>query len=182
MNNFQVDGLQQHIDRAADIRLAPTPTTTVRQRMAEAAQGLSLAGAMRAHLDVTTEAMAALCAVLYATDADGQPANYDRRTGRILIPTPWGSGGWRRWGLRKWEAAVLRGVLMERIKVRRRLAPLFDYNEDNSRWYLNTSDYPSAEAALQWLKKDGPKLEEWRSAVNAFRLADTERRRKAYGD
>ena len=179
---FQVDGIQRDIDRAADIRLAPTPTATIRQRMAEAAQSLSLAGAMQAHLGTCQDAIASLLTVLYATDADGQPANYDRATGRILIPTPWGSGGWRRWGLRKWEAHVLRGVLMERAQTKRRLAPLFDYSFDNSRWYLNASDYPTADTALSWLKKDGPKLEEWRSAVNAFRLADAERRRKAYGE
>ena len=185
MNNtmtFQVDGIQQNIDRAADIRLAPTPTATVRQRMAEAAQSLSMAGAMSAHLGVCVEAMAALINTLYILDSDGIPANYDKATGRILIPTPWGSGGWKAWGLRKWEAHVLRGVLMERAQTKRRLAPLFDYNEDNSRWYINTSDYPTADTALSWLKKDGPKLEEWRSAVNAYRLADAERRRKAYGD
>lgn len=178
---FQVDGIQHNIDRAADIRNAPTPTATVRQRLAETAQSLSLAGVMRAHLDVAIEAMAALVTVLYATDADGQPANFDKRTGRILIPMPWGSGGWRRWGLRKWEAHVLRGLLMERAKVRRRLAPLFDYSDDNNRWYLNVSDYPTAEAALGWLRKEGPKLEEWRTAVNNYRLADAERRRKASG-
>lgn len=175
---FQVDGIQHNLDRAAEIRTGPAPTTAVKARMAQAAEALSQAGAMQAHLDVCTEAMAALIAVLYTTDSDGQPANYDRATGRILLKTPWGSGGWKAWGLRRWEATVLRGILLERTQAKRRLAPLFDYNFDNSRWYLNTSDFPSTEAALGWLRKDGPKLAEWRSAVNAYRLADAERRRK----
>lgn len=172
--------LNDLVERVSDIRRA-SPSPQVRVRVQEAAQELSRAGDLRMHLDLALEAIAALISILYETDEDGQPANYDQRTGRILLPVPWGSAGWRKWQLRKWEANVLRSILLQRLQERRRFPPLFDHNFDNHRWYLNHADYPDPAAALAWLKRAGPSLAEWRSAAYEYRLADAKRRRKSSG-
>lgn len=173
--------INQLFDRAAAIRTKGGVDAVVRKRVAEAAQAIDQSGTMQAHLDVAIEAMAALITVLYTTDADGYPANIDRPTGRILVRLPWGSTGWRAWGLRQWEGRCLRRLLVERAGQRRRFAPLFDFSPENDRWYLNLSDYPTAAAALEWLKKDGPKLAEWRTVVLDHREKDMERKRKVIG-
>ena len=103
------------------------PAFDPKQRMATAAAELNLAGTLQAQLGVCEAALRALIAVLYATDGDDQPANIDAVTGRILIPLPWGNQGWKRWGLRKWEAACLRKLMLERAQLRRPL-PLFCFD------------------------------------------------------
>jgi len=147
-----------------------------KQRLAAAAAELSLAGHMQAHLDVATGAIVALINVLYQCDSDGRPANYDPHTGRILLRgLPWGDSGWRKWGLRKWEACCLRRLLLGRLKTRRPLPPLFDYNEFTRCWHINYQHYPDAEAALAWLQEDGPDLTEWRAIVDHYRAEATTR-------
>ena len=87
------------------------PAFDPKQRMSQAAEQLNRAGTLQAQIGVVEGALVALINVLYATDADGQPANYDAVTGRILIPLPWGSSGWKHWGLRKMEAQQWHDVL-----------------------------------------------------------------------
>lgn len=171
--------LQQIVGRVADIRNAK-PSPAVRQRVAESAAGLSQAGDMQMRLEMAIEALAALIVILYEKDADGWPANVERRTGKILVPVPWGARA-DLWTLRRLESRALRMVLMDRVRKPRRLPALFDYSDDNRRWYLNTQDYPTADAALAWLKKDAPSLPEWRTAVLAMREDDLERKRKPSG-
>lgn len=163
-------------DRARDLG-SRRPTFDPKQRMTQAAEELNLAGYMQAQIGVCDGALVAFVAVLYATDADQHPANFDAETGRILIPLPWGSSGWRHWGLRKMEAGCLRKVLMRRAMVRKP-APLFCYDQDSGQWFLDNETYPTADAALMWLKNYGPQLGEWRTIVQAHRLADAERLRK----
>jgi hypothetical protein len=143
--------------------------------MAQAADELNRAGSLQAQIGVAESALVAFINTLYATDTDQQPANYDAETGRILIPTPWGSNGWRHWGLRKTEAIYLRKVLMARAMIRKP-APLFCHNQDSKQWFLNNETYPTTDAALLWLKHNGPQLGEWRTIALAHRLADAERK------
>lgn len=159
--------LQQIVERVADIRHS-RPSAHVRQRVAEAAQELSRAGDMQAHLELATEALAAFSVLLYEADADGQPCNYDRVTARILVPVPWSDRGARKWKMRQWEGRVLRRIMLDRTKERRRKPPLFDYSELSNRWYLNVSDYPTAAAALEWIRGQGPRFAEWRTSYVEF--------------
>lgn len=161
--------IEKLFDRAIEVAASPAGTA-IRQRLGETANDLSLAGDMQAHLDIATASMVALISVLYATDSDGRPANIDTATYRILLrPLPWGESGWRKWGLRRWEGACLRRLLLDRVGDRRRLPALFDYNEYSRQWHVNANIYPDPEAALQWLRKDGPSLQEWRSIVTTYR-------------
>lgn len=161
--------IEKLFDRAVEVMAAPA-ANVLRQRLGETAESLSLAGDMQARLDIATASIVALISVLYATDGDGRPANIDTATYRILLrPLPWGESGWKRWGLRRWEGACLRRLLLDRVGDRRRLPALFDYNEYSRQWHVNANIYPDSEAALRWLKSDGPSLQEWRSIVLDYR-------------
>jgi hypothetical protein len=140
------------------------PALVSRRRLADNAAYLSAAGDLQARLDVCISAMASLIKVLYTTDAD-DCLMYVDVTDRIMIPVPWGSSGWRRWGLRKWEAEMLRAVLIGRY--RQRKGVLFGY--DRNQWYLDTERYPTMNDALLWLKSSGPTLREWRAVVEPYR-------------
>jgi hypothetical protein len=91
-------------------------------------------------------------------------ANVDTRTGRLLVPAPWGSLGWKRWGLRKWESETLRAILMARVEDRSRPC-LFDYNTESRTWHLNTSDYSTLQAATFYLERGAIRLNEWRKCT-----------------
>lgn len=152
------------------------PTFDPKQRTAQAADSLNRAGTMAAQIGVVEGALVAFVNVLYATDADGQPANYDAATGRILIAAPWGSAGWKHWGLRKLEATHLRRVLMGRAAMKRP-APLFAHDSETRQWFVDYEAYQSADAALSWVQKFGPQLGEWRTIVQAHHEAEAERLR-----
>lgn len=169
-------GINKLLERP--VQIAVPELKSYRQRMAAAADELNRAGQFQRHLDHVTDSVVGLVSILYATDADHRPANIDVQTYRILIPLPWGEAGWRKWGLRRWEAGCLRRLLMERSRGGRRLPPLFDYSEFSRQWHINVSIYPDAEAALQWLKRDGPNLAEWRTVVSDCRAQASERMRR----
>ena len=155
--------INELFERAQTIGNA-APIVVSRKRLAVDAEYLSQSGDLQARLDVCISAMAGLIKVLYTTDADDLLIHVDV-TDRIMIPVPWGSSGWRAWGLRKWEAGLLRAVLIGRCQ--RKGDVLFGY--DRNQWYLDTEQFPTMETALQWLKRHGPTLREWRAVVEPYR-------------
>jgi hypothetical protein len=156
------------------------PGEYVKQRIAEAAHQLSRAGAMAARCELVNEALHRLVHLLYEADTDGGPANVDRVTLRLLPPAPWGSAGWRRWGLRAWEAETLRHILRERQATFKpgKLPPLFVYDHDLRYWTLNAHDYPTIEAAEKWLKQCPVTLAEWRQYAERYRDTEATLRRQ----
>lgn len=152
------------------------PTFDPKQRLSQSAEQLNRAGTLQAQIGVVEGALVAFVNTLYAPEADGQPANYDAATGRILIPAPWGSAGWKHWGLRKLEATHLRRVLMGRAAMKRP-APLFAHDPETHQWFVDHESYPTTDAALLWVQKFGPQLGEWRTLVQAHREAEAERLR-----
>lgn len=155
------------IDRAHGIRQAVV-APNVKQRLAAAAADLSLAGANQMRVELLNEACLALTRVLYEVDPDGAAANVDWRTHRILIPVPWGKAGWRHWGLRYWEASMLRQILIVRSQMRR-AAPLLDYNETARTWHLNAIDFSRIDLALMYWKSNPITLREWRKFADIYR-------------
>lgn len=154
------------IDRKSTIRTLPEPPTHVKQRIAQAADELNRAGTMAAQVEVINEAICKFTHILYQRDTDGHYPNFDKVTQRIIIPAPWGSSGWRRWGLRHWEAGTLRKILLgrqARFTVKQR-PPLFGYS-DRRYWYLNIIDYPNYESAQNWLMRGAITLQEWRQTL-----------------
>ena len=100
-------------DRKADIRAAG-PGPYVRSRIAEAADALSLKGTMAGRVELANESLSKLVVLVYEADTDRKANNVDLVSLRILIPLPWGSMGWRHWGLRAHEANVLRAIMLGR--------------------------------------------------------------------
>lgn len=169
--------LKELVERVGDIRNAQ-PSKHVRERVQEAAQQLSRAGDMQMRVELANEALLAFVSILYDADGDGAPANIDPVTWRLLIPAPWGSGGWKKWGLRSWEARILRQLLLIRNEARKHV-DLFDYNAVSRSWHLNATDYGSIEAAHAYLKHYPVTLEEWRKHAD-IRAAQARERMSKY--
>lgn len=144
----------EQLSRVAEIRHAETPGTYIKQRLSENAQTLSKAGELAARVEAINEALTAFTALLYQADTDGSFANVDGITYRILVPAPFGSSGWRKWGLRSWEAGELRRFLAQRCTITDKRPALFDYNSESRTWHLNVSDYSTFEAATYYLKRE----------------------------
>jgi len=161
------------IGRTQEIRES-LPLPNVKQRMATAAQELSRAGNNQARVELLNEAVLAAIKLCYELDPDGAPANLDRKTYRILPPMPWGRSGWKRWGLRYWEAEILRSVLRVRTEMRR-TPPLFDWNEYSMKWHVNLTDYPRLDLALMHWKQNQITLKDWRLFADAYRQRAQER-------
>jgi len=156
--------IEQLIDRKVTIRGA-SPTAHVRQRIAQAADELNRAGAMAARVELVNEALCKFAILLYQKDTDGTFANIDSVTGRVLVCAPWGSAGWQWWGLRNWEARVLRSILMSRLTDAKR-PPLFDYG--NNTWYLDRSHYRSIGQAQHHLEQAPVTVSEWRTYAKRY--------------
>jgi hypothetical protein len=89
----------QMLERATEVATGQV-TLATKKRLAVKAEKISRVGDSKAHVAVATAALMKLVITLYQLDDDGQPANYDRYTGQILLPVPWGKRGWKLWGLR----------------------------------------------------------------------------------
>lgn len=157
------------IERTQEVRQAATdPSRTIKQRMADAAAELSRAGDNQQRVELLNEACLALTRLCYEADPDGQPANIDSRTHRLLVPAPWGKAGWRRWGLRDWEASILRQILIVRCQMQRVL-PAFDFNAESRTWHANLQAYPRLDQALLYWKSNPVTLKEWRRHADIYR-------------
>lgn len=166
-------------ERATTIRQSK-PESYIKQRIKQAADGLDRAGNMQARVGLVNEAMAALAILLYKTEADGQPANIDPKTWRILVPAPWGRSGWRHWGLRNWEARILSRILLLRCTLPT-LPTLYDYNEVSRTWHLTLDEHPTAEQAIAHLRRHPVELEEWRDHHEQLNREARERMLKVRG-
>lgn len=170
------------IDRTQEVRQAASnPNQVIKQRMAEVAADISRAGENQKRVELLQEACLAMTKLCYECDPDGQPANIDSRTYRLLIPAPWGKAGWRRWGLRAWEAEILRQILIVRCQMRR-MEPLFDYNTEARTWHVNMQQYGRLDVALLYWKSNPVSLKEWRRHADVYRAQAHERTLRRQGE
>lgn len=170
--------LEQIFERTVEIRnVASNPDKAIKQRLAQAAQELSNAGNNQARVELLNEAVLATIKLLYECDPDGVLCNVDRKTYRILPMVPWGRSGWKHWGLRYWEAEILRSILRVRTEMRR-VPPLFDWNEYSMKWHLNYGDYGRLDLALMHWKANQITLKDWRTFADAYRLRAQQRMEK----
>ena len=153
------------VERTIAIRDA-LPLPNVKQRLANAAQELSLAGANQSRVELLNEACLSFTTTLYAADQSGRLENVDYRTHRLLIPAPWGSSGWQRWNMRRWESTVLRKTLIVRCQMQR-VRPLFDFG--GGQWFLNLADYSRLDLALLYLKANPVTLRDWHLHADLMR-------------
>ena len=174
--------LTQLFDRAVEIRQAAgNPNQVIRQRIAAAAAELSNAGNNQARVELLNEAVLAATKLCYEADKDGVPANVDSRTYRLLFPAPWGKSGWKRWGMRDWEANILRQILLVRCQMQR-VVPLFDYNQEGRNWHINLTDYPRLDLALLYWKNNPVTLKDWRLYADIYRQKAHERVERNRGE
>lgn len=162
--------------RKAAIRATDEVTRFAKQRIGEAAEALSLANDLRVSSEIVNEALYKLVDLLYEPASDGGFANADAVDGRILIPTPWGSDGWKAWKLRNWEAVVLRKILLARMPVAKPLA-LFGYSQRTNRWHVDLDNYETKASAFEYLKQNPITVQEWRKYGDSYRVK-RERQRK----
>lgn len=158
------------VDRKHEIRSLAQPASVIKQRIADAANELNRAGSMALHVEIANEALTRFTLMLYQRDQDNGWANIDCRTYRIGPPAPWGSGGWRKWGLRNWESRIFSAVMLDRVRDTRRPC-LYDYNTETKKWYLNVAAYPAIEAAQHYLQRSPITLAEWRKHDSIRRQA-----------
>lgn len=169
--------LNEIVDRKHEVRMLPPAPQFVKQRIAKAAEELNRAGDMAAHVEIANEALCKLAVILYQCDSDGVYANIDNRTHRLLIPAPWGSLGWKHWEVRKWEAEILRAILMARVVKPRHIA-LFDYSAETRTWHLNIVSYPALDKAQAYLQHCAVTLTEWRMYADKYTASVLARRQK----
>lgn len=162
MNLDIIERTQQIRDAAAD------PNRTIKQRVADAAASLSLVGENQKRVEWLNESVLAMTKLCYEVDADGVPCHIDRLTYRLLIAAPWGRGGWKRWKLRAWESAILGQILRVRCQMQR-VPPVFDYNDETGKWYLNYGQYQRFDQALLYWKSNPISLKEWRLHADVYR-------------
>ncbi len=131
------------------------------KRLQAQAEQMDRAVTLGIGLNTATASLVALAGILFNRDGD-RFVNMDTLTRRILIPVPWGSRGWKRWGLRKWEGECLRHVLIGRVVEGK---PSLFYLSGNV-WSV-ARGFDDKEKALRWIHNHGPTLQEWHDAVTA---------------
>ncbi len=126
-----------------------TINRAVDQRVGGLAENLSLAAIAQSRLVLVNKALTDMATLLYETDDAGYPVNIDGTTARILVPKPWGAGGWKHWRLRQWEGRVLRRILDRRMRAGERVA-LFLYSAEFNDWHLNKRYDTLAKYSAYW--------------------------------
>ena len=178
-NQFVINGLAV-TDRKPAIRQADPPAHVPPRPMAATiAQKLTLAGWAMARAEILNEALHNAILLCYERDTDGSLANVDRDD-RIRVPLPWGSDGRKYWQLRRLEADVLRAVLLAwQTPAPGQPVPLFSFDAGTRAWYLNLSDYPSADIACGWLRQRSVTSKAFKTHYDRLREADRERPRRS---
>lgn len=139
----------EKIDRAWDVQAVSGVQGAASQRQFSQAGAISRKTLYEAVAGVCNASLTALVPILYEGFGD-RLMNVDPATWLILIPAPWGGSGYRRYGLRSTEAAVLRRLMRLRQKKNDHVHWVF-YDPEARRWCLNLADYPTEAHASAYL-------------------------------
>jgi hypothetical protein len=96
-------------------------------------------------IELLTEALHGITTLCYERDELGHLVNVDGRTGKLLVPAPWGRLGHTKWGVTPSEANVLRAILF----ARQGDAALFNYHRGTRSWMVNRAAYRTLDQALE---------------------------------
>lgn len=99
--------------------------------------------------------------------AGARLVNVDNRTWRIGVDVPWSRTGHPDYGLRDWEARILRAIMLDRAGGK--VPALFDYG--NQRWHINLAGYPSMADAVEYWRRHSLTIDEWLQYADAIRAA-----------
>jgi hypothetical protein len=171
MNAFSVTThVNGALERMESARLAWPRRFSPARAVAAAGEELTRRGLAALSVEHLTSALFRLIELAYELDVDGRLCNVDGVDGRLLIPAPWGSAGYRRYGLRRREADVLRLYLFDAMTPKPGApVPLFQYEKRS--WYVNLVDYPSAAAAAGYLRSSGLTVRAYRSCLQRVQRA-----------
>lgn len=129
------------------------------------AQRLTRRGLLAAKVELCNGALLAMTELCYEIDTDGvTPANVDPG-GRLLIPAPWGKGGYRAWGLRASEQRALNYIMRARMVSQNE--PLYIYDATARSWLINLAYI--RRTAMAYLKSFPVTLPEFRQAWEVTR-------------
>lgn len=151
------------IERKALIRTEATAKKFILDRIEEAAVKFSEVVDIKMRVELANEILCRFVEKIYTRDA-GAWVYLDNVTYRIITAKPWGSSGWKYYGLRQWEARVLGKVLLIRA-TEQQPTVLFDYNFELHDWYLNLASFRAKESAMGYLNAKPITVAEWRRAV-----------------
>ena len=148
-----VAGSQGNVERFSPLRALAT--------------NLSRRGVASAKVELFNNVLAVAADLCLETDPDGRRVNIDHVTGVVLVPLPWGEGGYKRWGLRITECRQLRYIMLQRAE--RDRPPLYAYEPTIRRWVFLTAW--SRRTAGAYLSLHPIYLAEYRAAWDAIRTA-----------
>lgn len=171
MNAFSVTAhTNGTLERMETARAAhPSPFTPARA-IAAAGTELTRRGLAALAVEHLQAALYRLVELAYELDHDNRLCNVDGRDGRLLIPAPWGSSGYKRYGLRRREAEVLRLFLFDAMAPTPGTAvPLFMY--EGRSWFVNLVDYPTRAEAGAWLKQSGLTVRVYKTCLQRIQQA-----------
>jgi len=117
------------------------------------AQNLSMGALAHSHAMNCNDAMKRWLEMAWQHDGQGFYYNVDMTTGefahRFAVPT---GSKYKRWGMSKTEALVLRRYLMQWQR-QPRISPVFVFDEISRRWYVNIYDYKTYQDCLSILQR-----------------------------
>lgn len=178
MNGYSIthitaDTLQRMDDTRRAHPVRHTPQRPVLQAAGEALSRRGLAALCAEHLNSALQRVVELA---YEPDTDGRMANVDAHDGRLLVAAPWGSAGYRKYGLRRREADVLRAILFARMSPSAGgYVPLFLWDADRRVWCVNLADYPSAAQAGGYVAHAAVTVREYKRGLQAVQKPATGR-------
>jgi hypothetical protein len=132
------------LERKAAISNAQPERYTAIQR---AAQTLSRRTIDAAVTELLNEAHSRLILLCYERDDTGHLVNVDERTGKILVPLPFGKKGHVKWGIAPSEADTFRRIMFAR---QRTGLPLFHFDRSRRSWFVNLASYPALPVVAEW--------------------------------
>jgi hypothetical protein len=158
--------------KEAIVATRPAPHVPQRQPglISQMAQRLSRRGVAAAKAEVMNEVLAAMADLLYESEPGIGPVNFESRSGRIIVPKPWGHSGYKAWQLRVSEARALRHIMLQRTALYDP-EPWVDFDAGIRDWVVNLRGYHQKRAAQQYLLAHPITAAEWLAAANAVRSA-----------
>ena len=129
--------------KGAIAQTSPQRHTTIQR----AAESLSRRVVDAAIVEVLNESLSRLTVLVYERDETGAFCNVDPATGRVLVPLPWGRGGYSKWGLTFSEGETMRRVMFVR---QAQGVPLFFFDRSRRAWYLNIVEYGAGTVIKEW--------------------------------
>jgi len=169
MNTFSlVNHTNGTLERMEATRNAAPARFSPARAIADAGDGLTRRGLAALAVEHLTQALLRLIELAYELDHDARLCNVDAVDGRLLIPAPWGSAGYRRYGLRRREADVLRLFLFDAM-TRQSQIPLFQF--DRRCWCINLVDYPTQADAAEYLAKHGLTIRAYKAYLRRVQQA-----------